>query len=143
MRIVVDASVVVAALLRPSGWTAAELSRKDLELVAPTRLIEELDRRATDLLAFVETSPEGWRIRRERLLQEIRLIPPSRYVRFGRDELVRMTARQDAADAPYAACLLSENAEFLWTYDKPLLAFGDSRIVRRLPAPHSLPQTIK
>lgn len=140
MRIVVDANILIAALLKPDGWTARELLRPDLELVAPDRLIEEIRSPTGHFLATVQTSYTTWGNRISRALESIRIVPLRRYVPFIDHDLVRFVSSTDADDAPYVACLLSEAADFLWTFDHHLLSLGDSRLVAQLPRPPPAPK---
>lgn len=56
MRVVVDASVVAAALIRPRGWTAGEMARNDVDLYIPNFPLEELEEHAREFAEIADVS---------------------------------------------------------------------------------------
>ena len=120
LRVVVDANIAVAALIRPGGWTAQQLARTDVEWLAPAFLIDELAEHAAEYSSKAGCSAREWKQRLAVLLTRIQLVPAEALVSVRQDELVRAVARIDPDDAPYAAAFVASGADFVWTRDEAL-----------------------
>jgi len=117
MRIVVDASILVAALMANGTVRDALLSPTDHEYVAPKYLESELDRQLSRISARSGLPIESVRALIEDLLEALELIPVGVYAEFlpGAASLV---ARANAAgDQDYVALALFLDAP-IWTLDK-------------------------
>ncbi len=122
MRVVVDANVLAAALVRPGGWTAAQLARTDVEFVAPEWLAAELKDHQTEFAEKARCGLEEWRRRCQTVLGRIRLIP-SAELRPHRDHrFVRAIEAIDPDDVPYVLTFLAAGADFVWTRDAAIQA---------------------
>lgn len=119
LRVVVDANIIVAALIRPGGWTALELTRNDVEWIAPDFLFHELDEHAAEYAQKSGCSAEEWHRRVKSLEDSVRV------VRCGdvaaQSPLVQKAKEVDPDDAVYVEALVAEGADFLWTRDAALL----------------------
>jgi len=122
LRVVVDANVIAAALIRPDGWTAQELEeRDDVEWFAPAFLADELREHASEYAEKAGCTTSQWNRRVAALLRRVRVVPSGDVVGAARDPLVRKAEAVDADDAVYVATLVAVEADLLWTRDKGLL----------------------
>lgn len=120
MRVVVDTNVVAASLIRPSGRTASQLSRKDVAFLLPQFVLEELSRHEEEFLAKAGSARGEWRRRVERLRRSLRVVPTTKALRLRSHPLVEATRDIDPRDAIVVASFLAAKADFLWTYDAAL-----------------------
>ncbi len=134
MRVVLDASVVVAALIRPKGFTATELDREDVEWYIPRFLLGELEDHLREFAEMADSSMSEFRRRVERL-RAFHVVEDARLYPRLDDPLVRRAAAVDPDDAPYMAAVLAVGADFLWTRDGALLDAFPSVAVRIVPRP--------
>lgn len=135
LRVVVDANVVAAALIRPGGWTARELARDDVAWFAPAVLLDELREHAGEYARKAGCADAEWRRRVEALAHGLTLVPLADLRRAARSRLVRRVARADADDAVYAAALVAAGADLLWTRDAAVLDALPGRAVSAVPRP--------
>jgi len=122
VRVVVDANIIAAALIRPDGWTAGQLARADIDWMAPELVALELDEHAAEYAAKAGCSAGEWRRRTEALLTRFRLVPTGVLLAADRSKEVRKAARTDPDDAIYVAAAVATGADLLWTRDRRLLA---------------------
>ena len=129
MRVVVDANIVAAALVQPHGWTARELSRKDVDWFAPQFLRDELEENAAKLAGFAGCSREAF-VRRLKDLDQVRFVPPEELAAAEEHPLVRQAVLVDPDDATYLKAFVAAKADCLWTRDRALLgAFPDLAVL--------------
>lgn len=121
VRVVIDANVLVAALIRTDGWTAQELSRSDVEWLAPAFLADELKEHSTEYAEKAGCTRRQWARRVASVMRHVRIVPADEVMAAARDARVRMVESLDPDDAPYVATLVAAGAQFLWTRDKLLL----------------------
>lgn len=121
MRVVVDANVVAAALVRPDGRTAERLRASDLVRIVPETLIAELADNEVELAARADVSLRVWRKRVAGFLDGVEVVPMAKLRRLHRNVLVLVAAQADLKDAHYAAAFVASGADFLWTRDRALL----------------------
>lgn len=121
LRVVLDANIVAAALIRPDGWTAQELARSDVEWCAPAFLVDELDEHASDYATKAGCTTALWNRRVAKLLHRIRLVPAADIAAAANDPRVRRIEAVDPDDAPYIAALVAIGADLMWTRDSKLL----------------------
>jgi predicted nucleic acid-binding protein len=132
MRVVVDASIVVAALIRPRGWTATELKRADVEWYVPGFLFDELREHLGEFAGLADCSPSTLRGRIEGL-RSLHVIEGRTLIPFLDNPLVRRAEAIDVDDASYLVAVLAVGADYLWTRDKEILAAFPSLAVRIVP----------
>lgn len=132
MRVVVDANIVAAALVRPTGWTASELSRQDVEWYAPEPLFAELEEHTEEFAALAGCAPAAFR-RRVTRLTGLRVVKQESLVRAADHPLVRRAEMVDPDDAVYMAAVVAVGADHLWTRDRRLLAAFPGLAVRVVP----------
>jgi predicted nucleic acid-binding protein len=138
MRVVVDANVLAAALLRPSGWSARQLRRDDLELVVPATLVEDLAPHAETLADKAGMDVDAWHAAVRDLMARVRVVPVADLVRWDAHDPVAEVRSLDADDAPYFAALLAADADAVWTRDRLLLDWPGV-CVQAVPAAHAAP----
>lgn len=121
MLVVVDANIIAAALIRPDGWTAHELSRTDVDWCAPAFLVDELEEHATEYAEKAGCTKVVWNRRVAKLVRRIRLVPATDVAEAASDPRVRKVEAVDLDDAPYVATLVAVGGDLLWTRDTKLL----------------------
>lgn len=122
MWIVLDASVAVAALLNPDGWTARQTNRQDITWFAPDFLLDELTAYAEEFAGKAGARSDIWLDRAHRFVERIDAIPGEEIACHVDHELVQRAGQIDPDDTAYVAALVAVGAEFLWTRDKALLS---------------------
>jgi predicted nucleic acid-binding protein len=120
MRVVVDANVVAAALLRPGGWFGTQLEREDVEWFAPEFLWEELMEHHRDFAADAEVT-FGTMKRRIEALTHVWRVDMSELAKVRDDPRVLRAYQVDPDDWPCLAALVAVDADHLWTQDSAIL----------------------
>lgn len=118
MRVVLDANIVAAALVRPHGWTASVLDQHPGSWLVPEFLAAELEEHAAELASKAGCAEDVWRGRVERFLQEVVVIPEEDLIDVMDDPLVAAAERMDPDDAPYVAAYVASEADLIWTRDR-------------------------
>lgn len=113
--------MVVAALVRPDGWTARELARSDVEWVTPSFLFDELEEHSEEYAAKIGCPQKEWQRRVASLAKRFRIVPASDVVE-ARGALIRRVEHIDQDDVPYVAAAIATEADLFWTRDRALLA---------------------
>jgi predicted nucleic acid-binding protein len=121
MKVVADANVLVAALIRPDGWTAARLIAGDLRIVVPQQIVDELAEHAHEHAARAGVTFATWKRRCRSILRDAEIVSKARLHRHNRHPMVLKVAAADPDDAPFAAAFVASGADFLWTRDQALL----------------------
>lgn len=132
-RVVVDANIIAAALIRPMGWTAEQLARADVDWLTPELVRLGLDEHAAEDAEKAGCSVGEWRRRCEGLLARFRLVPTAELLAADRSALVRRAARVDPDDAVYVAALVATGADLLWTRDAAMLKAFPGLAVSAIP----------
>jgi predicted nucleic acid-binding protein len=112
MKIVVDANVVVAALVR-SSITREVLLYPYIDYYSPDFLLDEIKEHEKEISA---KSGKGYKPALELILKKIRVMPSSFYEKDMR-EAHTVIGDIDKDDEPYVALALSLRAEGIWSYD--------------------------
>jgi predicted nucleic acid-binding protein len=121
LRVIVDANVVAAALIRPDGWTARELSRSDVEWFAPAFLLDELQSHASEYASKAGCGQMQWSQRLARLTARLALVQAAALVAVASHSLGRRAETVDPEDAVYLAAFVATEADLLWTRDAEIL----------------------
>ncbi len=116
MRVVVDASVVVAALMADGTVRDTLLSSSDHDFVAPSYIREEVTRNLPRVAHRARLDPVTVRALVEDVLEAIDLVPPAFYAQFSvkAGEIVRRAGAR--GDVEYVALALLLDAP-VWTLD--------------------------
>lgn len=133
MRVVVDANVAAAALIRPDGWTSDQLARGDVTWLAPSFLLEELEEHAGSYAEKADVGRERFEDRIERFGERVGPVPGADLVEAADHALVERAETIDPGDAPYLAAVVAADADLLWTRDEALLAEFEGLAVRVVP----------
>lgn len=118
MRVVVDANVLFAALLKDSA-TRELLLHAPLEMYAPTWLWDETARNLPDLAKRSHIHKAVLTTLADRLLQRIQPVPEAAMAAHA-NEALRRCRKSGVREAPYVACCLAVDAA-LWSHDRRLL----------------------
>lgn len=132
-RVVVDANVLAAALIRPGGWTATELRRDDVRWFAPALLLEELRDHEAEFVARAGMPRDAWDHVVHAIFDGIAVVPTRELAAHRDADRVRRASEVDPDDAPYLACASAVDAELLWTRDLALLQAFPGFAVSGLP----------
>lgn len=133
MRVVVDANIAAAALIRPGGWTARQLEREDVTWLAPAYLFDELAGHEKTYARKAEIDLEEWRDRVEGFSRRVRSVEAEAILERADHDLVRQAEAVDPDDAVYLAAVLAAEADLLWTRDEDLLDAFEGLAVRVVP----------
>lgn len=135
MRVVVDANILLAAILHPGGITSEQLRRDDVEFVSPAFVREELREAEGPLRQRAGIGRAEWRRREVAAMARVRLVPQDRVARHERRPLVEAVRAVDPKHAQYVAAFLAVRAHLLWTRDQAIIDAMPERAVRVLPPP--------
>ena len=116
MIIVVDANIIIAALLGSRGKIAILTSYNHM-FYAPSFAVDEIKRYRQQICAKMNWTSEEFNIYLEALLVFITLLDHQGYERYLEKSLSAIKQR-DVKDADYIACALLISADFIWTEDK-------------------------
>lgn len=118
MRIVVDANIIIQALMGSHGISTIIRSQHH-QLFAPERIIWEVEKKRDRICAGVECTNEEFELRFSALLKLTTIATYGDYAEHVGASREAMRQR-DITDAEYVACALGVNADFIWTDDKDL-----------------------
>jgi len=120
MRVVVDANVIAASLVRPNGWSARELQREDVEWFVPGYLFDELAEHEDELAERAGCTVAEFHMRVGRL-KGLRRVAEADLLAEEDDPLVKQARAVDPDDAVYFAAVVATGADLLWTRDERIL----------------------
>lgn len=135
MILVVDANIVVAALIKNGASRKALLSGK-FKLLAPEFLKEEVHKHTSYIVAKSGLPEDGVDLLITLIFQEIELIPVGEYE--SALEKAAKLMKEDLKDAPYVACCLAMKCDGVWTDDsdykgkRGVKVFGTEYLLRLL-----------
>lgn len=113
MKIVVDANVVIAALIKPS-ITRAALLYPYIDYYSPDHLLEEIKEHEGDI---VEKAGKGYKNAISIITRNI-IIMPGYFYEINMREAHRIIGNLDVDDEQYIALALSLKADGIWSYDE-------------------------
>lgn len=117
MRLVVDANIILSALLR-DGATRELVLHAPLELFAPERLATEVARHVDEMAQRSQADRLVIHSLVRRLLDRIQQVP-AHLIQPHAAEALHRCRRSGRKDAVYVACCLAVHAS-LWTHDRRL-----------------------
>lgn len=115
MKIVLDANVIIAALLG-SRATLVILTSQNHSFFVPQKILEEIKKHQSFICTYGQQSPEEFTANLDALLFFIDVVDFVVYEPFLQQ--AQATLSRDVEDADYLACALAVHADFLWTNDK-------------------------
>jgi putative PIN family toxin of toxin-antitoxin system len=116
MKVVVDANIVISALLG-SKATIDILTNEAYEFYAPDIIISEIRKYKKELCKKAGYSSEIFDNSLNALLKFIKTIDEIQYQIYIQNA-VDAIGKRDVKDADYIACALALGADFIWTNDK-------------------------
>jgi predicted nucleic acid-binding protein len=116
MRIVLDANIVIMALLG-SRATITIITSQNHSLYVPTKIIDEINKHKILVCRKIDITKEEFKINLNSLFKFITLIQYVEYEPWIKKSKIALNER-DNSDIDYLACALSINADFIWTLDK-------------------------
>ena len=114
MRLVVDANILISALIR-NGKSREIIVSDIFELFCPEYLGEEIYRHREYIAEKSGLSADEIALLSTLLLRRVHTIPSSVYERKLNE--ARSLIRIDPEDAPYVACFLAIKCDGIWTND--------------------------
>ena len=116
MELIIDANIVISALISWNGKTRDLIFVKDFSLFTPEYLLEEIEKYKNEIIIKSNLNEESFKLAMSLIFSKIRLIP------FSEFELLIPKAKNicpDPNDEEYFALALSRNTS-LWSNDKAL-----------------------
>ena len=113
MKIVVDANVVIAALVRPS-ITREILLYPYIDYYSPDFLLEEIDDHDKEISAKVG---KGYKSAMKLIMKKL-IIVPDYFYENNLQGAHKIMGRIDKDDVQYIALAMSLDADGIWSYDK-------------------------
>ena len=115
MKLVIDANILIAALLRRS--TTRELIMSgEFELICPDFLSEEVEKHSAYIAEKAGLSNSEVELLLALLLRRVTTVPSSEYE--SRISEASGIIENDPNDLPYVACYLATNSDGIWTNDR-------------------------
>jgi predicted nucleic acid-binding protein len=114
MKLVVDANVLIASLIR-SGTSRDIIMGEKFDLVSPDFLNLELNKHKNLISQKSELSENEVSIVMTILLKRVEIIPLSEYQEKLEDAAMLM--KENIKDVPYVACFLALKCDGIWTND--------------------------
>lgn len=133
MRVVVDANIAAAALIRPEGWTARQLERGDVTWLVPSYLFEELDEHEDKYAEKADVEREAFQRRVKRFRNLVHPVPAEEVLAVADHALVERAEAIDPDDAVYLAAVVAGDADLFWTRDGDLLNGFEGLAVQVVP----------
>lgn len=114
MKIVIDANIVMAALIRDSEARRIIASGK-LEFVSPDFVLEEIYKYEDYICVKSGLAKEEFELLLALVFERISIIPSSEYSAC--NEAAAAIMINDPKDMPYVACFLALKCDGIWTND--------------------------
>ncbi len=119
MNVVVDANIIIAALLGSRGVIAL-ITSQNYHYYSPKKIIDELKRKKKFIIQRIGQAEEEFDINLNAILVFIKIVDSIEYRDF-LDDAIRMIGDRDSNDIDFLACALYVNAGFIWTEDKDFI----------------------
>ena len=127
MMLIVDANILISALLSSEGKTRELLFLERLDIRAPPFLVEELESHRPELMEKSDLGEMDYRIALARTFSCVHFVPPSEYIS---SFALAASISPDPDDADYLALALHLNRP-LWSNDKPIAGSPEPAVHRR------------
>ncbi len=125
MRVIVDANIIVAALLG-SRSTIAILFSQNYKLYSPKFLIDEIKNKKELLCNLRNINSNEFDINLTALLILVKTIDKFEYDEYIENS-TKLIGKRDIKDIDYIACALYIKADFIWTNDKD---FSEQNLIK-------------
>ncbi|MFH1054450.1 MAG: PIN domain-containing protein [Candidatus Woesearchaeota archaeon] len=120
MNIVVDANIIIAALLGSRG-TLTLITSQNHRFYAPRWIVEEIQKYKGSICDMISLSSKEFDENFDALLVFINILDSFEYELF-MEKAKKVMDQRDWKDSDYVACALAVNADFIWTNDKDFSA---------------------
>ena len=114
MKLIVDANIFIAALIKPDSIISAILLSKKFECISPSSMIDELNSNEEKYNKYKKKKKY-----KKTLINTIKFIPDEKIPRKTRKQAYGIVKEVDEDDAPYVALAIYEKS-FIWTGDLKL-----------------------
>lgn len=114
MRIVIDANMVIAALVKDSKSRKIIVNRS-FEFISPDFLLGEINKHGNYICEKSGLSKEEFELLILLLLEHIKIILASEYEES--IDTAKEIMKEDAKDVPYVACYMALKCDGIWTND--------------------------
>ena len=118
MRLVVDANIIISALIRDSVIRGI-LTRGSFEFLAPDFIIEEIYKHEKYICEKSGLAKEDFELLLSFIIENIRIMPKKEYEKFFEEagQLIK-----DLDDVPFVAVALASQVDGIWSDDQHFLA---------------------
>ncbi len=123
MRVVLDANIIIAALLGSRGKTVI-LTSQNHAFYAPDKIVTEIKKYKNEINQKAGWEEHEFDIYFDALFFFITIIQPEKYATYL--ETAKKVSTFDTKDAEYIACALAVAADFIWTEDA---GFSEQRLM--------------
>ena len=114
MRIVIDANMVIAALVKDSK-SREIIADRNFEFISPDFLLDEIHKHENYICKKSGLSKEELGLSISLLLENIKIIPVSEYEES--INAAKEIMKEDTKDVPYVACYTALKCDWIWTND--------------------------
>lgn len=118
MKIVLDANIIIAALLGSRGKIII-LTSQNHDFYAPKTIIDEIKKYKYEICEKINYSVEEFNINYESLLTFIKIVEYNKYEEY--INKAKEIIKRDTKDADYIACAIKIGADFIWSDDKDFI----------------------
>jgi len=125
MRIVLDANIIIAALMGSRGKLTI-LTSQNYEFYAPKFIIQEIKKYKNEICERTDWTSEEFNVYFDALLLFIDVLDYEQYQDYI-DNAKKVIQDRDLKDVDYIACALSTKADFIWSDDKD---FSEQQLVK-------------
>lgn len=120
MKIVVDANIIIAALLG-SRAKLTILTSQNHTFYAPRKIIDEIKKYKFLICEKLPCTSDEFDVNLHALLFFLEIIHDNSY-KIYIEKAMKLIGKRDSKDADYIACALAFNADFIWSEDKDFAA---------------------
>ena len=117
LKLVVDTSIIIAALLKEKSLPYELITGSSLALYAPRQVAEEIEKHMNDILKKSELTVSQIRDRLSKMLHKIVLLDEEEFMNK-LQEAKHMIGHRDVKDVPFVAVLLSIEGDGVLSYNK-------------------------
>src|SRR3989344_950019 len=114
MRILIDANIIISALIKNSKARGI-LTKKKFEFISPDFILEEINKYKEYICEKSGLSKEEFELLMVLIFDNIKIIPKKEYENYL--DKAKEIMEEDIKDITYVACYLALNCDYLWTND--------------------------
>lgn len=114
MKILIDANIVISALIKDSKVREI-LTKKKFEFISPDFILEEINKYQNYICEKSGLSNEEFELLITLIFENIKIIPKEEYENYL--EKAKEIMKEDIKDITYVACYFALKCDYLWTND--------------------------